>query len=203
MRKRPHRLVITTLFMAIIIIQTLVPWLGSLPLGAFFVGASVTLLPATVAIGAIILGPRTGAFLGGFWGLMSWLNALTHPGTIGALMFANPLTAFIPRIMVGWIVGYLFARFLAPKKALTQTSGLALLGALAAFINTSMVVLLTTISFTLVPVNFNGVPRHGILPWLLGILSFNAIFEIIASGILVMVISLALRPVVSRFSLKN
>ncbi|MFT9469053.1 ECF transporter S component [Leuconostoc pseudomesenteroides] len=181
--KKTKFLVVTTFFMAIVLVQMIVPWLGMLPLGAFVVGASATIIQFTVAIAAIILGPKYGAFIGGFWGVLSFINALTHPGTIGSLMFQNPLTAIVPRLLVGLLVGYLFNALFRNRRVGTKVFGLGLLGAVAAIINTTGVVLLTTVGFTVMHTNFTGIPTHGILPWLVGIVSFNAIFEIIVGFI--------------------
>ena len=71
-----HRQIpLTSLFIAIILMQSIVPWLGTLPLGAFILGAAVTIITFTVAIGAIVLGPRTGALLGMVWGAYSLWHA--------------------------------------------------------------------------------------------------------------------------------
>ncbi|MGL5748813.1 MAG: ECF transporter S component, partial [Weissella cibaria] len=51
-----RHLVLTALFIAIILLQSIVPWLGTLPLGAFAIGAAVTIITFTVAIGAMVLG---------------------------------------------------------------------------------------------------------------------------------------------------
>lgn len=59
---RTRKLVLIALFTAIILIQSMVPMLGLLPLGAFAVGLSVQIIGVTVAIGAIVLGPGAGAF---------------------------------------------------------------------------------------------------------------------------------------------
>lgn len=85
--QKTQRFVATTLFVAIVLLQSVVPFLGSLPLGAFFLGASVTIVPMTAALAGILLGPRSGMVVGLFWGMTSWVRALTHPGTIGALIF--------------------------------------------------------------------------------------------------------------------
>ncbi len=69
-RNRTRKLVLIALFTAIILIQSMVPMLGLLPLGAFAVGLSVQIIGVTVAIGAIVLGPGAGAFLGFVWGRM-------------------------------------------------------------------------------------------------------------------------------------
>jgi uncharacterized membrane protein len=74
--KKTKYLVVTTFFMAIVLVQMIVPWLGMLPLGAFVVGASATIIQFTVAIAAIILGPKYGAFIGAFWGVLSFIKRL-------------------------------------------------------------------------------------------------------------------------------
>ncbi|MGX7042224.1 ECF transporter S component [Leuconostoc holzapfelii] len=191
----------TTLFVAIVFVQTLVPWLGTMPLGAFVVGASATIIQFTVALAGIILGPKYGAIVGFFWGMMSFFNALTHPGTIGSLMFQNPVTALLPRILVGVIIGWLFNRFLRQRTAPIRFVGLGLLGILAALINTVGVVILTAIGFSVMHTNFTGIPNHHLLSWLIGIVSFNAIFEIIVGFILVMVIGNVIVPVAARAGL--
>ncbi len=191
----------TTLFVAIVFVQTLVPWLGTMPLGAFVVGASATIIQFTVALAGIILGPKYGAIVGFFWGMMSFFNALTHPGTIGSLMFQNPVTALLPRILVGVISGWLFNRFLRQRTAPIRFVGLGLLGILAALINTVGVVILTAIGFSVMHTNFTGIPNHHLLSWLIGIVSFNAIFEIIMGFILVMVIGNVIVPVAARAGL--
>lgn len=55
---KSRHLVLTALFIAIVLLQSIVPWLGTLPLGAFAIGAAVTIITYTVAIGAMILGPK-------------------------------------------------------------------------------------------------------------------------------------------------
>ena len=193
----------TTLFVAIVLLQMLIPWLGIMPLGAFIIGASATIIQFTVALSGIILGPKYGAVVGFFWGGLSFINALTHPGTIGSLMFQNPATAFIPRILVGLVIGWLFNYFLRQRPIATRTIGLGILGVLAALVNTVGVVILTTIGFTVMHTNFTGIPNHNILSWLIGIVSFNAIFEMIVGFILVMLIGNILLPIAERAGIKG
>ena len=161
--KKTTYYIVTTLFVAIVLLQMLIPWLGIMPLGAFIIGASATIIQFTVALSGIILGPKYGAVVGFFWGGLSFINALTHPGTIGSLMFQNPATAFIPRILVGLVIGWLFNYFLRQRPIATRTIGLGILGVLAALVNTVGVVILTTIGFTVMHTNFTGIPNHNIL----------------------------------------
>lgn len=196
-------LVVTTFFMAIILLQVLIPWLGYIPLGAVIVGAQPTIIQFTVAIAAILLGARWGAFIGGFWGLLTFWQAWSTPGSIGSLMFQNPFTAFIPRILVGLVIGMAFNKWLRNKNFGVRTLGLGFLGGLAALINTVGVVLLTVIGFTVMRTNFTGIPNHNLLGWLIGIVSFNSIFEIITGIILVAAIGNALVPIAERAGIKG
>ena len=64
-------LVLAAVIAAIIVIMAFVPFLGYIPLG--FMNATTVHIP--VIIGAIILGPKYGAFLGLTFGLTSlWKN---------------------------------------------------------------------------------------------------------------------------------
>lgn len=201
--KKTAYYIVTTLFVAIVLLQMLIPWLGIMPLGAFIIGASATIIQFTVALSGIILGPKYGAVVGFFWGGLSFINALTHPGTIGSLMFQNPATAFIPRILVGLVIGWLFNYFLRQRPIATRTIGLGILGVLAALVNTVGVVILTTIGFTVMHTNFTGIPNHNILSWLIAIVSFNAIFEMIVGFISVMLIGNILLPIAERAGIKG
>ena len=66
--KKTAYYIVTTLFVAIVLLQMLIPWLGIMPLGAFIIGASATIIQFTVALSGIILGPKYGAVVGFFWG---------------------------------------------------------------------------------------------------------------------------------------
>lgn len=198
---RSRRLVLTSLFIAIILVQSIVPWLGTLPLGAFVLGAAVTIITFTVAIGAIVLGPRTGALLGLVWGLYSLWHAWTAVPSIGALIFRNPVAALFPRIMVGLLIGLLYQYWVKQRPLKKQTPYLIILGGLAAFINTALVLLITWISFTIMNTSFTGIPNTGLANWLItSIAGFNGIFEIIAGMILVPLIGM---PVLSYLKRQN
>ncbi|ADG40005.1 MULTISPECIES: ECF transporter S component [Leuconostoc] len=200
---RTKYLVMAIFFMAIVIIQVVVPWLGYIPLGAFIVGAAPTIIQFTVAIAAIILGARWGAFMGAFWGLITLWQAWSTPGTIGSLIFQNPITAIVPRLLMGFLIGWLFNQLLRGKSARIQVFGLASLGALAALLNTVGVVLSTAVGFTVMHTNFTGVPTENILGWLVSIVAFNGIFEVITGAILVTIIGKILVPLAENSGIKG
>ena len=64
------------IFTAIIIAMSVVPFLGYIPLG--FMNATIIHVP--VIIGAIILGPKYGAYLGLVFGVTSLVKATITPG---------------------------------------------------------------------------------------------------------------------------
>lgn len=196
---KSRRLVLTALFIAIILMQSIVPWLGTLPLGAFVLGAAVTIITFTVAIGAMVLGPRTGALLGLVWGTYSLWHAWTAVPSIGALIFRNPITALFPRIMVGLLIGLLYQYWVKHRPLKKQAPYLVVLGGLSAFINTSLVLLLTWLSFTLMNTSFTGIPNTGLANWLItSIAGFNGIFEIIAGMVLVPLIGMPVLTYLNR-----
>ena len=194
---KSRHLVLTALFIAVILLQSIVPWLGTLPLGAFAVGAAVTIITYTVAIGAMVLGPKTGALLGFVWGAYSLWHAWASVPSIGALIFRNPITALVPRIMVGLLTGYLYQKFVQQYELKKQGPGLAILGSLSAVINTTLVLLITWFSFTVMDTSFTGIPNTNLAQWLIvSIAGFNGIFEIIVGAILVPLIGL---PIMTYF----
>ena len=204
MAARPNssrHLVLTALFIAIILLQSVVPWLGTLPLGAFAIGAAVTIITFTVAIGAMVLGPRAGALLGFVWGAYSLWHAWTSAPSIGALIFRNPITAIVPRMLVGLIIGYLYWRFVKNRPMGQQSIWLAGLGALSAFVNTFFVLSITWIGFTVMHTTAFGIPDSGLANYLIvSIAGFNGVFEIIVGAILVPLIGI---PVLTFFNRQN
>ena len=107
--QKTKRMVIMSIFIAIIIIQTLVPILGFIPLGIM----NATIIHVTVAIGAILLGWKEGAGLGFVFGLGSmWKNTfMPNPTSFCFSPFApaiagytggirSVIVCFVPRILV-------------------------------------------------------------------------------------------------------
>lgn len=96
-----------SILIAIIIIMTFTP-LGYLKIGA----VEITFMMIPVVIGAIILGPGAGAFLGGVFGLTSFMQCFGISPFGTALMGINPIFTFIlcmvPRILMGWFAGLIF-----------------------------------------------------------------------------------------------
>jgi len=99
-----YRMVLTALFVALIILLGMTP-VGLIPLG--FINVTVLCIP--VIVGTVLLGLKTGLFLGACFGLVSMLSlmgfSLTAPSTLAStLLAANPILAiimcFVPRLAV-------------------------------------------------------------------------------------------------------
>lgn len=142
-------LVQLALFAAIIVLMTLIPFLGYIPLGAI----RATIIHVPVIIGSIILGPKKGAILGALFGLTSLITNTVNPmptsfvftpffsaGDLGG----SPLSlviCFVPRILVG-IVPYYVYRGLSRifrKKRGTDTLSLTVAGLCGSLTNTLLV----------------------------------------------------------------
>jgi len=177
-----RRLVLTAMFIAIILLQCFVPWLGFIPINPV---VNVTIIPFTIALGAMVLGPQIGGLLGLIMGCYSLYNAWTAPVSLGALMFRNPVTAIVPRILIGVIVGLVYMKFVQNRGTGSKAVSLFGLGALAAITNTFFVMTITWVGFNLMHTTYTGLPDNvGIVYLFTGIAGFNAVIEFVVDGFL-------------------
>lgn len=120
-------LVLTSLFMAIIIIMAFTP-LGYIPL----VVINATIIHIPVILGSLFCGPKKGAFLGFVFGFTSFIKNTIMPSSLSAFVFSPILASsvvgtagifkslficFVPRILVGVLPYFVFMLI---KKALTS-----------------------------------------------------------------------------------
>ena len=184
--QRIRRNTLRAIFMAIIIIQDLVPFFGNIPLGPL----SITTLHITVIIAAITLVPGEGAIIGGIWGLLTWVRAFVAPTSpLAPLVFTNPLVAVFPRIMIGLVAGYLFrlvVRYSHSKR------WAAILAAVAGSITNTGLVLGLIYLFYRTPAvaHAYGVDVSHLLPALLAIMATNGLAELTLAIIVVPLIAL-------------
>lgn len=130
--------VLTAMFTAIIFLLAFVPYLGYIPLGVM----NATTIHIPVIIGAMFLGPKKGAFLGGMFGLTSLLNNTFKPSATSFVFspflsaglegnaffsaFSSLIICFIPRILIGitaYYVFLLFYKLTGKKKAAAYIAG--------------------------------------------------------------------------------
>ena len=121
-------LVLAAVIAAIIVIMAFVPFLGYIPLG--FMNATTVHIP--VIIGAIILGPKYGAFLGLTFGLTSlWKNTFMpnptsfvfSPFVTMGQFHGNPgslVICLVPRILIGVVAYYVYRLFMRMLKNISD-----------------------------------------------------------------------------------
>lgn len=103
-------------------------------------GLEITLSMVPVAVGAICFGPAAGAFLGGVFGVVSFLQCLGWSPFGAALLAINPLYTFLvcipTRLLAGWISGWIFRAFSRSKKHWLKVAGYPVASFAAALLNT-------------------------------------------------------------------
>ncbi len=93
------------MFIAIIFVMALVPYLGYIQIFA----VSATIIHTPVIIGALFGGKRFGLTLGFAFGVSSFLVAIMRGATPFDLMFINPILSILPRIIFGLLIWYVYA----------------------------------------------------------------------------------------------
>ena len=198
---RIYELVLLAIFTAIIFLLAFTPiGLIDLPL------IKATILHVPVIIGAILLGPKRGAFLGFMFGLTSIIKNTIAPS---ALSFAfSPLIpvpgldhgsvwavviCFVPRMLVGvtpWLVYKGIG--LISKHLAVRTGSMVAAGVVGAFTNTLLVMGLIFLVFRQAYATMAEIPVNEVLGVILGIVAANGIPEAIVAGILTPVLCLPL-----------
>ena len=144
------------LFAALIIIMANTP-LGYIPLG--FMNATLIHIP--VILGAVLMGPKQGAFLGFVFGLTSFIRNIMVPNltsfvfnpfySVGEVHggFGSVIICFVPRILIGVIPFFIYKllyHFLKNKKS-GQYIALGAAGVAGSLTNTILVMTLIVVFF--------------------------------------------------------
>ncbi len=187
---------------AIIILMAFTP-LGFIPLPFI----KMTIIHIPVILGAALLGPKFGAFLGFLFGATSLINntitpALTSftftpfipvPGT-GKGTALSLLVCFVPRILVGIVPYYIYKAVLKISKS--DIPGLILAGVTGAMTNTIGVMGLIYLLFRDAYAQVRGIEASAVAGVVLGIVGTNGVIEAIGAGILVAAIGKILKKTV-------
>lgn len=199
--KNTHKLVTLALLTALIIAMAFTP------IGYFRVGAiSITFLCIPVVIGAIVLGPGSGAILGGVFGVTSLVQCFGMDWFGTTLFGINPIFTIImcllPRILVGWLSGLIYrgiSRF--DKKGLGACAAASVSGALINTIGfTGLLVLFFASGIFPAATSFfeqmtaaDVIPEASIIAVIGALITFNALFEAIVCLIIGTAITYALK----------
>lgn len=190
--EKTRTMVMAAAFAAIIVIMAFVPFLGYIPLG--FMNATTVHIP--VIIGAVLLGPKYGAFLGLTFGLTSlWKNTfMPNPtsfvfspfismgqfhGNIGSLVIC-----LVPRIMIGVAAYYVYI-FCVKKLQTKRGKALFAAGVAGALTNTLLVMNLIYVLFGDSYAEAAAWTEKWIYGVILGIIGTQGIPEAVIAGIIV------------------
>lgn len=92
-------------------------------------GLEITLIVVPVAVGAITLGPKAGAILGGVFGITSFIQCFGMSAFGSVLLGINPIFTFIvcvpTRILEGWLTGLIFNGLVKTKLPKTASVTIA------------------------------------------------------------------------------
>ena len=131
-RKKLKKLILASIFCALIIVMTVVPYTGYISYGAI----EITTLHIVVIIGAVILGWGYGALLGLVWGVTCLIRAYLMPVFL-PFGFGNPLVAVLPRVLVGLFAGLVFGAL--KKTRMNRTLSLSVSAIVGTLTNTVLV----------------------------------------------------------------
>lgn len=191
--KKTFDIVLTAFFLGIMILMSVVPFLGFIPIGPL----NATILHVPVIIGSVILGPRLGAFLGTSFGVMSVINATTRPSALSFVFspfipiigtshgsWKALLVALVPRILVGIVPYYVYKfgqRFLKGK---TNSIALFLAGIAGGLTNTLLVM---NLIYFLFKDSYGQIIKKGadqVYGAILAVIATQGVPEAIVAGIL-------------------
>ena len=185
------RLVMCALFSALIVVMTFAPNLGYITIIPNLI--SITTLHIVVILGAAILGPSYGAFLGTVWGTLCLIKAFMEPILIN-LPFQNPLVSVLPRILVGLVAGLIVKALLKTKLPRAISIGIA--SAAGTLTNTGLVVLTLWLTDGLgVYLNGSAATLKNIYTALIGL---NGIAELIVAILLIPAVYMATEKIFAK-----
>lgn len=187
------------LLTAIVIIMAYTP-LGYLKVAI----VDITFIVVPVAVGAVMLGVKAGAFLGLVFGLTSFAQAFSGMSSLGTLMFnTKPLAAafccIVPRIIVGIMPAIVYHGM--SKLCKKRVINIAVSCLVAPLTNTLLFITCSVLLFheTLTGFfSYNGENVIVFLGWMFATVAVNAILEALACLLIGSAICNALWSVVKR-----
>ncbi len=189
---------------AIMMVMAFTP-LGYIPLP--FMNATTMHIP--VIIGACLLGPKTGAILGGIFGLTSVVKATIQPNITSFVFtpfysfspqfhggFESLIVAIVPRIFIGLVAGYLFLFLKKKMKGLSLP--LLISGFVGSMVNTVGVMSLIYLLFGEQYAAAGGKDPSMLFGIIMGVIGINGIPEALIAAVLTQAVGRALFAAFSR-----
>lgn len=191
------RMVQLAILTAIILLMAFTP-IGYLHFGII----EITLIMIPVIIGAIVLGPGAGAFLGGMFGLTSFIQCFGMSGFGAALLSIQPVLTFlvcmIPRILMGWLCGLIFKGLIRVDRTKSKTLSYCVTGLSGALLNTVLFMTLLLLLFGQTDYIQTMRAGMGLFAFIAGFVGLNGLVEAIACFVVASAVSKALDVVMKR-----
>ena len=185
---------------ALTLILAFVPYLGYITIGPF----SITTVHIPVIIGAIMLGPEAGAFLGLVFGITSIIQA-TLQMPLTAFMFSpfvpfgnfySVIIAIVPRVLVGLAAAYIYRLIkIKDKRGYFASMAAGIVGALT---NTVFVLGFAYLFFGQHLASVDKLPYSSLFAVLLGVVATNGIVEAVVAAVAVTAVTRALLVAMKR-----
>lgn len=194
-----RQMVQLSILTALLLVLAFTP-LGYLRIGPF----SVTFMPVPVVIGAILLGPGGGAFLGLVFGLTSFAQCFGIDPMGTALMTINLFYTFIMTVVTRTLMGYLTALIFRgmrslfaklPKSDKTKPVTYAVASAAGPFLNTVLFMSSMYLFFGREQVVLDAFALTGAVPFFVfvfGLVFANAMVELLVTLIIGTAVCVAL-----------
>lgn len=185
--KKTKKMVYNGFIMAIIIIMSLVPFLGFIQVPPI----AVTLVHIPVIIGAILLGFNSALLFSLTFGLSSLFVALTRGSTPLDVLFTNPMISVVPRVIFG--VAIIVIYNLVKKTSLKDGAKIGITAFLSSFFHSIIVI---TALFIALGINDpTGVGSNLLTGILAALFTVNVTLEAVVAAIITVPVVLASRKV--------
>ncbi|MDT1997408.1 ECF transporter S component [Carnobacterium divergens] len=189
--KKTYQIAILGMLTAIVLIQNFVPVVGYIPIPPI----NPTIIHITVIIAALTLGYKNGMILGLVWGVACIIRAFTTPTSpLDILFFTNPIIAIIPRILVGFVAGYVYQ--LLKKTKLLDSISMIISAVLASLTNTIFVLLFIYLFYRVEYASFLNVDQGKLIGIMGIVIVTSGVAEAVAAGIISPIVAKALKQFV-------
>ena len=185
------------------ILTAIILLMGFTPIGFLHVGAvEITFIMIPVIIGAIVMGPGAGAFLGGMFGLVSFIQCFGMSAFGGALLGIQPVFTFlicmIPRILMGWLCGLIFRGLIRVDRTKSKSVAYCVTSLCGALLNTTFFVGGVLLFFGQTDYIMGLRGGMNLLAFIVAFVGLNGLVEAIVCFIVAAAISKALDVIMKR-----
>lgn len=204
--KKTKNMVQLSLLTALIVLLAFVPYIGYIKIPILAIQATTIHIP--VIVGSILLGPRSGAFLGFVFGLTSLINNTTQPGLtsfcfspfiqIGEGLGGSPLAllvCFVPRIACGIVPHYVYTRLQKLSKSPQKSQKFTLLasGVAGSITNTVLVMGMIYLFFGHAYAAARSIAFEAVLGVIMSVVFINGTIEAVIAAIIASAVTSAVQ----------